>query len=180
MGQEVEYWKNISGHEGVYMISNTGFVKSIGRKGSGCSKNDIILSNSICKDGIHYPSVNLRKCKKSKMHMVHRLVATAFIENPHNLPQVNHKDGNKNNNNSNNLEWVSPSENIIHGLKLGIMNTAKGSQKKNSIFTEDEVLKIKQRLSNGEIAFRIAKELGVNKENILGIKNGRTWKHVLV
>lgn len=63
-----------------------------------------------------YASVRL----PDKNHLVHRLVAEAFIPNPENKPQVNHKDGNKRNNNVNNLEWVTQAENIAHALSHGL------------------------------------------------------------
>jgi hypothetical protein len=67
-----------------------------------------------------YKGVNLLKNGKQFAFLVHILVAKAFIENPQNLPQVNHKDGNKFNNNVNNLEWSTPSDNQKHAVKTGL------------------------------------------------------------
>ena len=73
----------------------------------------------ICQwvDCLGYKQCNLYKDGKKYYKRIHRIVAQTYIKNPNNLPQVNHKDGNKINNNINNLEWVSNSENIKHSYK---------------------------------------------------------------
>lgn len=83
-----------------------------------------------------YLRVNLRygteKYEKPKTRSVHRLVAEAFIENPLNLNSVNHKDGNKENNDVNNLEWVTEQYNTIHSFKIGLQVVRKGKENKLS------------------------------------------------
>jgi hypothetical protein len=106
----METWKSIKGYEDIYKVSNLGRVKRL--KGYG-SKNDKILKQRSGKRGYYY--INLCKNGKPKSQKIHRLVADAFIPNPNNKPQVNHKDGNKLNNNGKNLEWVTNKENILHG-----------------------------------------------------------------
>lgn len=109
----MEIWKDIKGYEGTYQISNLGSVKSF----IGKTK---ILKNSKPikrKDGNYsYPKVQL----KGKTYRIHRLVALAFIPNPENKSEVNHKDKNINNNTLDNLEWCTEYENRIH--KLGLPN----------------------------------------------------------
>lgn len=78
-----------------------------------------ILGGSIGENGYKY--YRLSKDNKKKMFYAHRLVAEAFIENPNNLPVVNHKDGNKANNNVDNLEWVTYSENTNHAHKNNLI-----------------------------------------------------------
>lgn len=90
-----EIWKNVVGYEGLYEISNLGRVKS------NCNGGRILKWN-VSNNG--YATVELFKNKKSKRVLVHRLVASAFIDNPNNLPQVNHIDENKLNNHVDNLE----------------------------------------------------------------------------
>lgn len=174
---ENEIWKPVKDFEGIYEVSNMGRVKSLPRKGSGGRDYPKIMAGGL-SNGYH----SLTLCNKGKMKIsqVHRLVAFAFIPNPENKKEVNHINCVKTDNRLENLEWVTPSENILHGLRNGIMNTAKGSQKKNAKFTEEEVRLIKIRLKKGEIGYRMAKELGVSKEIIASIRTGRTWKHVTI
>lgn len=95
-----EIWKDVNGFKGVYQISNFGRLKSFKRE-----LNGKILSNKNKKGD--YFSVILRKGDRVKSTRIHRLVAEAFIPNPGNLPQVHHKDGNRQNNCVDNLEWVN-------------------------------------------------------------------------
>jgi hypothetical protein len=104
-----EIWKNIQGYDG-YQISNFGRVKSLG---NGKKRKEKILKPS--KDGNKYLFVVLSKQGKRKFYLIHRLVAETFIDNPNNLPQVNHRDEDKTNNASGNLEWCTPKQNINYG-----------------------------------------------------------------
>ena len=107
-----EIWKPIR-ESSNYLVSNLGNVKSLprtdrlNRLNKGC-----ILKKSKDKDG--YDMVNPRINNKNKTLKVHRLVAQAFIPNPENKPQVNHKNGIKTDNRAENLEWVTHSENTRH------------------------------------------------------------------
>ena len=103
---------NIKGYENLYMINNEGIVVS-------CSKvsGTVILKNRYLKPtkkSNGYLQVNLYKDGTRKHFYVHRLVAEHFIPNPNNLPQINHKDKNKENNNVNNLEWCDNSYNVLY------------------------------------------------------------------
>lgn len=83
----------------------------------------------ICQwvDNVGYLQVNLRKDKKKYYKRVHRLVAENFIDNPDNLPQVNHIDGNKKNNHTNNLEWTDNKSNTQHGYDNNLYHSKKRS-----------------------------------------------------
>lgn len=93
-----------------YEISNLGNVRNV-KTQKAISQGD---------NGHHYKNVCLYNKGKKKIHYVHRLVAQAFIPNPKNFTQVNHKDGNKNNNCVQNLEWVTCTENLNHAIKNGL------------------------------------------------------------
>lgn len=116
---ETEIWKDIVGYEGLYQVSNLGRVKSLERKVK--NKNgyrtvsDKILKQAKKTEG--YLFVNLWKEGKQKIMKSHRLVAEAFLPNPENLPQVNHKDENPSNNNVSNLEFCTAKYNVNFGTR---------------------------------------------------------------
>lgn len=107
-----EVWKSIDGFPN-YLVSNLGRVKSLSFNHSGKER---ILKPSFNHNG--YLRISLTNEKGKKTFKVHRLVALAFIPNPDNLPQVNHKDENKQNNNVDNLEWCSPKYNSNYGTGI--------------------------------------------------------------
>jgi hypothetical protein len=126
----MELWKDISGYEGYYQISNLGNVRSIDRFDGVHDRQGTIIKPNLKPNG--YLQVGLRKHNTRKWFGVHRLVAIHFIENPDNKPQVNHIDGNKLNNTVENLEWVTGKENQRHAARLGLRdNMPKGKNHSN-------------------------------------------------
>lgn len=114
-----------------------------------------------------------RKCFK-----VHRLVLSTFnpiSEEDMKVLQVNHKDGNKGNNNLDNLEWCTRSENLLHAFSTGLEAKPKGEKNPKHKLTEQEVREICERLQDKESGVNIAKIYGVSKSCISSIKNKRTW-----
>ena len=107
MNREEENWKDIEGYEGLYQVSDKGRVKSLNYNHTGKEK---IMKLKTTKKG--YLSIALHKYGKQEYLRVHRLVAQAFIPNPDNLPQVNHKDEDKTNNCVENLEWCTAKYNL--------------------------------------------------------------------
>ena len=107
-----EEWRDIVGYERLYQVSNTGKVKSLNYKKTGKEK---ILKLQTDKNG--YLFVGITKNGKRKYKKTHRLVAEAFLDNPNNLPQVNHKDENKENNCITNLEWCTNEYNHNYGTR---------------------------------------------------------------
>lgn len=116
-----EVWKDIEGYEGLYQVSNLGRVKAL-EKTWICGWNNVtrhqeekILKVNPNTKG--YPSVCLSKNSKTITYGIHILVARAFIPNPDNLPQVNHKDEDKTNNCADNLEWCTNKYNSNYGTR---------------------------------------------------------------
>ena len=114
----MEEWKNVIGYEGLYEVSNTGQVRSLDRYVK-YSNGRIHLHKgkvlSPVKDKYGYLTVVLSCNGKQKTIKIHRLVAQAFLPNPDNLPQVNHRDEVKLNNCVDNLEWCSAKYNLSYG-----------------------------------------------------------------
>lgn len=108
-----EEWKDIKEYEGLYQISNFGRVKSLEKRAGNSKRKEKILKEFKDKNG--YIRVILCKNNKTSLKGVHRLIAEAFIPNPNNYPQINHKDEDKQNNNINNLEWCTCKYNINYG-----------------------------------------------------------------
>lgn len=133
-----EIWRDIVGYEGLYQVSNLGRVFSI--------KKSIVLKP---RDRRHYLAVGLYRGKKDyKTYYVHRLVAQAFIPNPNNLPQVNHKDCNRYNNSISNLEWVSVQDNIDYKYSLISQKNAFFNLVKREYGNNKEVINLIEKLEN--------------------------------
>lgn len=120
---------DIEGYNGFYQINSIGVVRSLGRTWKcGVHNSSIrIKYGSIVPqsyDKIGYKKISLTDNKSvNKKHFVHRLIALHFIPNPENKPQVNHKNGVKSDNRIENLEWVTPKENVTHAHKTGLAST---------------------------------------------------------
>lgn len=115
-----EIWKEIKEYGGKYKVSNNGRIKNM-------MTNNLVPQN-ISNSG--YYRVGLYLNNKSKNKEVHRIVAETFIDNPENKIEVNHIDGNKLNNNVDNLEWVTHKENINHAWKNNLFEPVREASKR--------------------------------------------------
>ena len=125
--REIEEWRDIEGYECLYQVSSLGNVKSLPRETnnqfSWCER---ILNPGKDKNG--YLHVVLCNDGKTKTYKVHRLVANAFIPNPKNLPEVNHKDEDKTNNKVDNLEWMTSKENTRYSKAIAVNQYTKSGE----------------------------------------------------
>lgn len=177
----MEEWKEIKGFEN-YLVSNLGNIKSkdwIVKTPNGlpCIRKGKLLKPYLNKKG--YLTCDLRNNNIRKIKKVHRLVAESFIANPENLSQINHKDGNKQNNNVNNLEWCNNSQNQLHAFKN---NLQKGNfNHPNSKLTLEQVLYIKNNCKVGSKKFgiqTIAKKFNVCNSTIKQIITGKSYRNI--
>lgn len=116
----MEIWKDVPRFEGSYQVSNEGRIKSLARYVNVCGGGkrlipERIIKPTVCKNGYLELQAS-RKCQK-KVFLLHRLVATLFIENPDNLPEVNHKDEDISNCTVENLEWCTSKYNANYGTR---------------------------------------------------------------
>lgn len=171
----MEKWCPVAGYEGCYAVSNYGRVKSITRIDErGRRRAEKIRSQHVSGK---YFQVTLYLGDSYKTLLVSRMVALAFVDNPYKKPHVNHIDGNKLNNKSDNLEWVTREENIQHAIRTGLFRL--GGRHASSMLTDEQVIELRKRHNNGESRLVLAKEFGVSKSTITGITSGDRWRHLL-
>lgn len=164
-----------------YEISSLGNVRSVDRiietKNGNRFIKGIIMKQLTDKFG--YSNITFSNISKKRKCLVHRLVALAFIKNPENKPEVNHKDCNKSNNNVDNLEWSTSKENILHSWSNSLANDNIGEKNNNSKLKKDDVLEIREMYNCGEYTqTKLSKLFNVRQDTISDIVNRRTWKHI--
>lgn len=164
--------KDLIGYEGLYSIDNAGNFYSVKR--NGC-KGGVLKTSLNKRTGYVY--VTVTKDGKLRSFTVHRLVAKHFVPNPNNLPQVNHDDGNKLNNNDWNLKWCTRDENMDHASKNFLCEH--GENHHNSSLSNEQVLEIRDKYIPRKYSqHRLAKEYGVSQNTIMNIVNKSTWVHI--
>lgn len=171
----VEEWKDVVGYEKCYQISSWGRIK---RTGNYRNQYKSWVSNKILTLKTHtngYKTIILSKNNNKATKYVHRLVAIAFIENPNSYEEINHKDGDKTNNNINNLEWCNKSMNTKHAYDNNLRkitgNVITGRKRVAQISClTSEVLKIHDSIGD---AARYILGSSTSISNICNGKNGR-------
>jgi len=169
-----ERWKPVVGMEAFYDVSTWGRIRSkhtIGRPAE-CG----LLSQQYNKKG--YRRVRLSACGKSYTIVVHRLVLDAFIgSQPSAIHQSNHKNGVKDDNYVENLEWVTPVENNAHAVRMGLWKPHKGEAHGRAKLTAKDIPVI--RVCEGkETSGQVAKRYGVTSTAIRLIWRRVNWKHI--
>ncbi len=180
----MEIYKDIKNYEGLYQISNFGKVKSLTRV-VGKNKHKTVGKTITIHGRIKKPSkttkgnyitywVVLSKNGKHKKFYIHRLVAEHFIKNKYNKKEVNHKDSNPQNNNANNLEWVSHDENMKHAMRKN--RIAKGESSGMAKLTNEAIKEIYNTQIDAKL---LAIKYAVSRETIYNVRRGQSWKHII-
>lgn len=161
----MEIFKDVIKFENTYQVSNTGKVRN--------KKTGLLLSPQYNKKGYQYVWLSYSHTGKIKWY-IHRLVAKHFIENPTNKPQVNHIDGNKQNNNVDNLEWCTNEENQIHAVLNNLHY--QGESHKDSKFSEVSVRLLPELTNIGFTVSQLNRLTGVANINIEKVIKGKSWR----
>lgn len=162
-----ELWKEIPKYEDLYKVSNLGRIKNKQNKILGISKNG-------------YSRISLNN-KGSKTLLIHRLVMLAFKpEEYFEGAEVNHKNGIKNDNRLENLEWCTRGENNKHAIRTGLRKKLilVGIENKNSKLKDTDINKIKELYKENKTQVEIAKIFNVNRMTIHRILNNKSWTHI--
>lgn len=176
----MEEWKPVKGYEGLYEVSNFGRIKALYKtvNQGKCHRswNEHCLKYAV--DGSGYFRTNLSKNGSNKTVKVHRIVAEAFIENPLNKNTVNHKDGNKQNNCVENLEWATQSENMKHACqtKLKLLN---GENNPAAKLSYEDVCFIRENYIPYDPIFgavALAKKFNIHRKTVSRITTFQYWK----
>jgi hypothetical protein len=169
----------IAGYECLYAVNRMGLVLSYPKKGHKHSPKILKPRKHSCG----YLRVSLSKDKVKTDHYIHRLVAEAYIPNLQNLPQVNHKNGNKQDNAADNLEWNTDADNLKHAFKMGLTTSKMFSEislaqsRKNRKLSFGQAQQIRQLYHNHKMGFAdICRKFGVSDNVICGIIKNRTYK----
>ncbi len=165
-----EEWKDIKGFEGLYKISNCGNIKSL--------RKSRLLKPSTDKDG--YLKVMLTdNISKSHYFRVHRIVGIAFIPNPANLPHMNHKDGNVQNNQVTNLEWCTVQYNNQYRSVLNPDLFKNEDSRYAKVLNKNKVVEIYNLSLSGVLSQNaIAEKYGISQKMVSLIKTGKRWEIV--
>lgn len=172
-----EIWKTLIYQQNEYQkfeVSNNGNLRNANTKK--------IYSKYLNHQGYYQVCVSLGSRHDKKVFKIHRAVAETFIPNKEYKPTINHIDGNKLNNNINNLEWATYSENTIHAVNNGLIIPLQGTQKSQARFSRDEVKYIRKNYIPKDEVFgccALAKKFGVHHSAISNIVNYKSYKDVV-
>ena len=167
---QVEVWKDIEGYGGVYQISNFGRIKSFSNRSKG-------KELALVRNPSGYMYIHLWINGKCRYFRVHRLLAKAFIPNPENKPEINHKNGIKDDNKVENLEWCTHKENMEHAFKIGLKSHI-GEKHPCAKLKNSDVQEIRRLLKYGLKQCFIAKMFLSSDRIISHINTGSRWKRI--
>lgn len=174
-----EQWKSIPETDDLYEVSDQGRVRSKDRYSNNrwrpiLRKGRVLVATG---DGCGYLGILIFKNGKRKSAKIHRLVAELFLNKAPGL-QVNHIDGDKNNNRATNLEWITHAENMKHAVSSGLITTTKRKKadKLRRKLSDSDVLEIRSLSQQGVTRTAIAKIYGVSQPTISHLLLGKTYR----
>ena len=167
-------WTPILGYEKFYEVTSDGRVRSL----PNCRRKTILVLRLHSTGPRDYLQAVLQHGHKRKYFQVHRLVATAFIPNPENKPQVNHKNGIRDDNRVENLEWVTARENCIHSIRTGLSTIVRGMAHGMRKLDEEKVHQIRTLNESGLSRLKLAKQFGVSLGCIRKVVLRIDWSHI--
>lgn len=178
-----EIWKDIVNYERLYQVSDLSRIKSLERlKGGKLNGKNILVKEriiTISKSTNNYLQVGLCKDGISRFFRLHRVVAIAFIPNPKNKPEVNHKNGIKTDVRLSNLEWSTKPENAQHAFDTGlhIPHDCKGVKNGRAKLTEEQVKEIIELLPECSNS-GLARKYNLTATTIRDIRHNKLWKNI--
>ena len=177
-------WKDIKEYVGYYQVSDTGKVRRVGRvigKGGNSTQKEIFWKGRVRRQSTSrgYHMIELCKNGKRKQHLVHRLVAIAFIPNHKRCRTVNHKNFDRKDNRVENLEWCTHSQNCMHAVVNGRKPDNKGEKHGGAKLKNKQVIEIKSLFKKhgykkGDYKY-YAFKYKVSEQCIYDIHKGRRW-----
>jgi hypothetical protein len=178
--------KDVLNYEGIYAISEDGKVFAydkkvkVGNNGGYRDQHGFFLKFYKTTKKTDHSCVYLAKEGRKKRFFIHRLIATAFIENPHNHPFVNHKDGNASNNSIENLEWCTAKQNSKHAYDMGFlkMPNQSGANNSNAKLSNDEVIAIRGHYEIEKNISNVAKKFNIKKSTAWTICTRKSWTNI--
>jgi hypothetical protein len=178
--------KDIFGFDGIYSVDEHGNVWSypkqvkVGNNGGMRIQSGCYLKPFKTSKRTTHLCVHLAKKGIKKQFTIHRLVATTFIENTHNLPFVNHKDGDPTNNFVDNLEWCTAKHNSKHAYDMGMIKIPPqfGANNSNAKLTNNDIVEIRKYYKDVNNSAMVARKFNINARHAWAICNNRAWTHI--
>lgn len=172
---DTEVWRPVSGYENRYEVSNEGRVKSLPSRQRG----RVLKPGKQSKGYLVVVLYDGSSPKQPKSFTVHALVAAAFLDPPPTPDhQVNHIDGDKDNNRATNLEWVTCQENIQHAFDEGLRQNKLGENSHNARFTPEEVRFIREHAAAYASLVALGRQFGVCARTIRNVRDRKTYANV--